>query len=332
MSFLKGKSSFTVYRPSGIIPENIDELTATGPSVSKFIDIDATYDEYSVGWVSVFDMFDTSILPLFPHMVGGCVILSMRIDERKVPGSILKKFCRKEERRIMAEKQIPRLGRSYRAEIKERVKAEMIKTAKPIPSVFDMLWNREDNTVVFFSCSSRAKSIFEDLFKQTFGITLEQFQPFAKVTADTKSFLPWIWWKEETGSPSKIQGVDNSSITIGRKMRLAFANENVTCNYLSDQMAEARAALRSGKVMESATLHVAANDSEWSLVFCPSAFEFKSVRIPKVGEEEDEGLLMVTASLYLQVVSIMEGICADYLESGREDDVAVYDWFSRTEI
>ena len=63
------------------------------------------------------------------------IVLSMRIDERKVPSAVLKKFCMKEEERARKEKQVPKLSRGHRLDIKESVKLMLTKKAVPIPAV-----------------------------------------------------------------------------------------------------------------------------------------------------------------------------------------------------
>ena len=43
----------------GILPENIWDYIAERVSLFSFKDIDDSYDENSIGWVSVFNMFDS---------------------------------------------------------------------------------------------------------------------------------------------------------------------------------------------------------------------------------------------------------------------------------
>src|SRR5574340_676784 len=48
-------------------------------------------------------------------------------------------------------KQIPRLSRAQRMEIKENVTLSLMKKALPMPAVYDMCWNLAENTVLFRS-------------------------------------------------------------------------------------------------------------------------------------------------------------------------------------
>ncbi len=137
----------------------------------SFQDIDDTIDEYSVGWVSVGDMFDADFA-YSSYAAGNYAVLSMRVDERKVVPAVLKKFIMKEEAGIKREKGLRRLSRNARLEIKERIRAELVRTSPAIPAVYDLCWNLSDNTLLFFSNSRKPLALVEELFKETFDLSL----------------------------------------------------------------------------------------------------------------------------------------------------------------
>jgi len=171
MGLLSGTASFTRFTVEGEVPENFWDFIAERVAEHSFQDIDDTIDEYSVGWVSVADMFDSGFA-FSSYAAGDYVILSMRMDERKVTPSVLKKFIAKEESRIKQEKGLRRLSRSVRLEIKERLRAELVRKAPAIPAVYDLCWNTSDNTLLFFSNSRKAIALLEDLFRETFDLSL----------------------------------------------------------------------------------------------------------------------------------------------------------------
>ncbi|HID70245.1 MAG TPA: DNA recombination-dependent growth factor C [Desulfobacterales bacterium] len=177
MGFIKGTASFVRFGVEGELPENIWDFIADKVVSFAFRDIDDTYDEYSLGWVSVLNMFDTEF-EYASYAAGNYVTLSMRLDERKVSSTIVKKFVQNEEERVKKEKQIPKIARSMRVEIKERIQNELMRKALPMPAVFDMCWNLENSTVLFFSTNKKAQALLEDLFKETFGLTLIQQIPY----------------------------------------------------------------------------------------------------------------------------------------------------------
>ena len=171
MGLLSGTASFTRFTVEGELPENFWDFIAERVAAHSFQDIDDTMDEYSIGWVSVANMFDSEFA-YGSYAAGDYVVLSMRADERKVAPAVLKKFTMKEEERIKREKGLPRLGRTTRLEIKERVRAELVYKAAPVPVVYDLCWNLSDNTLLFFSTSRKALTLLEELFRDTFDLSL----------------------------------------------------------------------------------------------------------------------------------------------------------------
>ena len=181
MGFVSGSVSFVRFGVEGELPSNTLEFLADRIASFSFRDIDDSIDEYSIGWVSVMNMFDAGFR-YASHMNGDYVTLSLRIDERKVSPAILKKFTQKEEERIKTEKQLPKISRTLKAEIKERVHSELIRKAMPIPAVYDLCWNLSESTLLFFSTNKKIHAVLEDFFKDCFGMLLVQQIPY--VTAE----------------------------------------------------------------------------------------------------------------------------------------------------
>lgn len=177
MGLLSNSGTFVRFAVEGELPENFWEFAAERIAANAFKDIDDNYEEYSIGWVSVMNMFDSQFA-FASHAVGDYIVLSMRTDERKVPSAVLKKYCMKEEERVKKEKQVPKLSRGHRLEIKENIKMMLTKKASPIPAVYDLCWNLASNTVLFFSTSATVHAALEDLFKETFGLHLVLQVPY----------------------------------------------------------------------------------------------------------------------------------------------------------
>jgi hypothetical protein len=171
MGLLSRTSTFVRYALEGQLPYNFLDFAAERIAQLAFGDIDDTFDEYYTGWVAVDNMFDSAFTHA-SYTVGDQIVLSMRIDERKVSKTLLKKFTLKEEERLKKERQVPRLNRNQRVQIKEDVHLRLVKKALPVPSVYDLSWNLANNTLLFFSISPKAQSILEDFFKECFGLTI----------------------------------------------------------------------------------------------------------------------------------------------------------------
>lgn len=177
MGFLSGSASFVRFSVEGELPENPLEYISERVMAFAFRDIDDTYDEYSIGWVSVMNMFDSQF-QYASYAAGDYITLTLRVDERKVSPAILKKFVQKEEERVKQEKQIPKIGRSLKVEIKERIHTELMRKAIPIPVIYDLCWSLSDSTLFFFTTNKKAHAVLEDFFKESFGMLIRQQIPY----------------------------------------------------------------------------------------------------------------------------------------------------------
>lgn len=181
MGLLSNSASFVRYTVEGELPEDFWNFAAGQITRYSFRDIDDSFEERSVGWVSLLNMFDSEFA-YASYAAGDHVVLSLRIDERKVSPKILKKFCLKEEERLKKKLEIPRLSRSKLVELKESVKVMLLKKAIPSPAVYDLCWNLGEGTALFFSTNKKAHEVLEDFFKQTFGLSLVLQIPYLTAT------------------------------------------------------------------------------------------------------------------------------------------------------
>ena len=177
MGLISGSVSFIRFGVEGKLPENMLDFIDDRIRSFSFRDIDDSTDEYSIGWVSVANLFDMDFR-YASYLNGDYVTLAMRIDERKVSPAVLKKFVQKEEERVKLEKQIPKVSRTQKAEIKERVRAELTRKALPIPAVYELCWSLSESSVLCFTTNKKIHAILEDFFKDCFGLTIVQQIPY----------------------------------------------------------------------------------------------------------------------------------------------------------
>lgn len=177
MGLLRGSATFVRFAVEGELPENPLDFIADRIMAYAFRDIDDTYDEYSLGWVSILNMFDNQF-QYASYAAGDYITLTLRIDERKVSPAIVKKVVQKEVERIKLEKQVPKLGRAQLVEIKERVQTELMRKSVPVPAVYDLCWSLSESVVYFFSTNKKAHAVLEDFFKESFGVLLRQQIPY----------------------------------------------------------------------------------------------------------------------------------------------------------
>lgn len=177
MGLLSRSASYVRYAVEGELPENFWSFAAERIASHSFRDIDESYEERSVGWVSVINMFDSGF-ELAPYAVADHLVLSLRVDERKVSSKVLNKFCLKEEERMKKARQVPKLGRAQRLEIKENVRLMLLKQSPPVPAVYDLCWNLAESTLLFFATGQKPQELLEEFFKETFGLSLMLQVPY----------------------------------------------------------------------------------------------------------------------------------------------------------
>lgn len=177
MGLLSSSATFVRYAVEGELPPKFLDFAAERIALNSYRDIDDNFEERSVGWVSVLSMFDSSF-DYASFSAGDYIVLTLRVDERTVAPKVLKKFTLKEEARLRKERQIPKLSRAQKIEIKENVKLMLLKKAVPAPATYDLCWNLSEGTLLFFSTSQKAQTELEDFFKKTFDLSLRLQIPY----------------------------------------------------------------------------------------------------------------------------------------------------------
>jgi hypothetical protein len=170
----------TRYRVVETIP---DSLWREAPKLLRdnaFKDIDATTDERSFGWCNLDNMLDLDWADSPPEK-GHYLCFSLRLDTRRIPPAVFKKHCMialvQELAQAKAEGKAF-ISKDRRREIKDQVMLRLRARSLPVPAVFDAVWNTQTGRMLFASTNAKAKTLFEDQFAITFGLTLEPLTPF----------------------------------------------------------------------------------------------------------------------------------------------------------
>jgi hypothetical protein len=237
-----------------------------------FKEIDDTYDEFSIGWVDPLNMFST-VNPFLE--LGDYVILKFRVDQRKVSTAVLKRMVAKEELRVRTERQIPKLSRVLRAEIKERIRTELLRKSIPVSTSVDIIWDVAAGRILF--CGSNPE-LLEDLFNQSFGVVPQRIE-----YEHTDDFLTWCWWK------SVVIEI-NGRMTIGDG-----PEQQVVCA----EGPEAVKALMLGKKIRKAGIRVG---EYGTCTLAPGLMEFNSVKISQVTVDTGVGAMLDKCGLFFAMV------------------------------
>ena len=177
MAFLSATVAFTRYRVDEKIGENFWNRTIEQIEASRFSESMSGIEDDNYGWCSVHDPYSENIA-LYDISFGEFFLCAIRIERRKVPAAVLKKFCIVEEKRVMAEKDMQRLPSRLRKEIRERVRFDLLTKAIAVPSIVELMWDISSGQVFLFSCQERSREIAEDLFYRTFDMRLQPVIPY----------------------------------------------------------------------------------------------------------------------------------------------------------
>ncbi len=180
MGFLNSTTSFTRLNimeevPKDLLPQ-IQELLIK----YSFKDIDNVALDRSFGWTSFDDMLDTnwerSICDKADY-----ICFSLRLDTRRVPPAVLKKHTRLaliEEERQLLEQGKKFVSKERRAEIRDKVKLDMMTRFLPIPAEFQVVWSLQRNMIYLASTQQKIVDMFIEKFVETFNLHLEPLSAY----------------------------------------------------------------------------------------------------------------------------------------------------------
>ncbi len=177
MSLLSSTISVTRYLVENKIEGPLIETITQGLKQNTITDIDNEDLEKSVGWTSFNDPFNANF-DGSSFVIDNFFVFSLRIDRKKVPPKIIQKhyFLMVSKRLASTGKKF--LSRNEKAEIKEDVVQRLMKTIPATPNVYDLLWNYEAGSLIFFTNQKAANEELETLFNKTFDLHLIRLFPY----------------------------------------------------------------------------------------------------------------------------------------------------------
>jgi hypothetical protein len=164
--------------PADLSSEQIGE----GLADKGFRSIEQSGEEFSVGWVQLDDYQESSFRGIHTYQHDHYIAFSLRSDQRRLPGALLKPyFLKAEEEWLAANPHFNRVPKQQRDSLREAVRGSLLARTLPTPSIYDAVWDTRSNLVSFCSLGSKAIDQFVDLFKESFkGLRLVPLYPFAR--------------------------------------------------------------------------------------------------------------------------------------------------------
>jgi len=347
MGIRKGTLSFSRYRLIGDLPDHFPAFFDERIRRHAFQTVWRTADEKAAGWTGLEDPLDTDF-PYASYAQGRYLLFSLRVDRKSVAPSLLRLRIMEAERSKLAETGQKKLYREQREAIRDATRLELLGKSLPVPSFFETCWSVPDNMLYFCSLSDKVFEELQELFRDSFQLTLCPFVPWdtqsphppsaprvggsaapAALPPGTdhltigREFLTWLWFKsEERNGTVRIPDAGECEVIFLRRLVLESGDgeyaETVVCQGMHADLKEGKEALRQGKKITAARLRIAHDKSEWEFTFKADRFHFQSLKLPMLpesdGDEIDrEGQLLERISLVEKAAGMMDLLFGSFL-------------------
>jgi DNA recombination-dependent growth factor C len=177
MGLIKGTLTISRYTVSGQLADGFWDMAERQLKANIFREIEDTADELAVGWVCVHDYLDLDLhrnaFALEPYLVAG-----LRVDRRRVPASVLRKYHRREIDKALSLSEGRTLSRAQREELKEKARLRLLTRMPPVTQMAEVVWDTVRGEVWLLSAATATRELFEDLFKRTFSLPLIPRVPY----------------------------------------------------------------------------------------------------------------------------------------------------------
>lgn len=169
--------SISRYRVQGNLKKPVIETVREGLKKNVIADIDREAIDTSSGWTS----FQRPYQPNFegPTFIFGTIfVFALRIDKKTVPPKLLNKHLMLAGAKRLAESGRQYLSRNEKQALKDQVTHQLISTMPATPNVYDLIWDPEAASVLFFTNLKAANEELETLFARSFNVSLIRLFPY----------------------------------------------------------------------------------------------------------------------------------------------------------
>jgi recombination associated protein RdgC len=349
MPFERGNFAVTMFSLPENLPDNYLELF----NKYKAGGLDSVKDEPQIGWVGGRHLLETQI-DESTAVCGGMIYLNLRKAERKIPASLLKAVCKRDEQNYMHENQVARVPANTRKDIKEKTIETYLHQTPPSLTGIPMVIDPASKTLYLGTVSTAQIDLFIEYFVKTIGIEPLQINPeyyLAKnfqVTPDElpnvmfseqgdgevttgRDFLTWLWYfsEQEGGGLIKVEPYGEFAFYIQGPLTFAAASEtrgaveNTLKNGDPLRAAEAQTALTVGKKLKKAKFAIERGNQVWMGNIDADVFSFSGFSLPE-GEELDFDSVFAERINNLEIFRTVMAACfklfVDTLLSGKWGD------------
>ena len=313
MGFDSGSVSFRVFHlRQGLTRDCIGQFAAMAAPPIETLGTSGPIQ----GWVSWRHLLDREITE------ENCIFsawmhLALMRAERKIPGALLRAYCRLDEENERKARGVPFLDRKARSEVKDRVVAHLLPTMPPTLTGTAMVVDFRNDRVLAEAMSDAQIDRFCPFFRETTGqlplllnaetlalllarvnandLMPSSFTSDAAVESEVQislglEFLTWLWyyWEKE-GGVFRLKNGDECGYMLEGPLRFfregKGAHEAVLRKGTPLLSREAGMALFCGKKLKRAKFTLARGEQVWTATI-DADFAFRSLKLPP-GDQPD---------------------------------------------
>lgn len=171
MGILSGSVSFSIYKLTEKVSDDIFKNISEKLQEYGFQEIENLSLEKSFGWVSQEDWLDSSFQT--SPIKGNYVVFSLRLDTRRISPAVIKKHYELGLKELLQKKQAQGqkfISKEEKKELRENIRLKLLTKTLPVPAVFDVVWDMLTNRIYFCSTREKVRELFIDLFVRTFEL------------------------------------------------------------------------------------------------------------------------------------------------------------------
>lgn len=172
MSILKNTTSVTRYKVSELEFNAMEAIAKLNQNIIKEVEMG---DDLSFGWSSLHSPYDPNFDDM-SFMIGQFLAVSMRIDKKSIPRTLLNKEIHLAENRERITKG-SLLSKENKTQIKESTIKNLLAKTQAIPNTYDVVWDTTGE-LYLFSTTKGVRDIFEILMTETFDVSIRMIFPF----------------------------------------------------------------------------------------------------------------------------------------------------------
>ncbi len=185
MGILSSSQSISRYYIEGNFQEQVSETIQKKLIQNTIPEIQNPYEEISAGWVS-FENPYSSDFEKDSFIFGTYFVFSLRIDKKNIPAKLLQKHLVMEIEKKKAESGRNTIPKKELSRIKEKVRDNLLQQMPFVPNIYNVLWNYEENSLLFFTTQKTVNEFFESLFFKTFELKAIRIFPYTMIETNSR--------------------------------------------------------------------------------------------------------------------------------------------------